>query len=272
MLSVLATPLVSPAANVLPTRRSCLPLPLVPVPVPSPRSRTKSLPLLFAALHTPVLVPAVLPASARLSGPASRSPSTATSPEIQTPTAPCIPAIVLAILFATPLRSASHPLLPTPHTPPAASVLLLPAPPPPLPALLPAPAALLRSLLARSGILLSSPAHRSVLKTPTPHPFSIVLNPPSGTSALHSLCCTGSPRTSLPSFPAGSNILAPVLLLRCTTLPLLPPAPDANLDPTHTSACSRSVARSVHSLLDQLHSASPGQQLRSSLPSDHTDW
>src|SRR6266851_3719563 len=159
MLSVPVLPFVAPAASLLPTRRSCLPLPLVPVPVPSPRSRTKSLPLLFAALHTPVLVPAVLPASARLSGPASRSPSTATSPEIQTPTAPCIPAIVLAILFATPLRSASHPLLPTP--------------PPPLPALLPAPAALLRSLLARSGIPVSSPAHRSVLKTPTPHPFSI---------------------------------------------------------------------------------------------------
>src|SRR6266851_293837 len=168
MLSVPVLPFVAPAASLLPTRRSCLPLPLVPVPVPSPRSRTKSLPLLFAALHTPVLVPAVLPASARLSGPASRSPSTATSPEIQTPTAPCIPAIVLAILFATPLRSASHPLLPTPHTPPAASVLLLPAPPPPLPALLPAPAALLRSLLARSGIPVSSPAHRMYTSPATP--------------------------------------------------------------------------------------------------------
>src|SRR6185437_2479980 len=97
------------------------------------------------------------------------------------------------------------------------------------------------SPLARSGILGSSPVDPPDLKIQSPHL-------PGNASGPHCdiasplLRQTDSAHTSPPSVPAVPSILAHFPPLRCTTLPLLPPASPSSPHPQCRPGCFRSVA------------------------------
>src|SRR5687768_16246892 len=68
---------------------------------------------------------------------------------------------------------------------------------------------------------------------------------PSDTSARLPPGCTDAAQSALPSTPPARDTRAPAPPRRYTVLHLLPPAHNASLHPTHTSACSLSAAQSA---------------------------
>src|SRR5581483_3632580 len=124
-----ATPSASPAASVLPARRSSLLPQPAPAPAPLPRSPpAPPLPPFAAARSFPS---ALSPASAVLSGPAFHSGSAAVPPTPQTVTAPCTLAASPSDTPAAPFHLPSC-LLQAPHSQSGACCGLLLCSPPPL--------------------------------------------------------------------------------------------------------------------------------------------
>src|SRR5262249_43642736 len=217
-----------------------------------PRLPPAPFPSLPLALRTHV--PRMHPQSAVVTDcdPASHSPSAAATPAARTPLAPCTPVSSLTDGFVVPprllcLRPARSHSGRCSKPPDASLQRCLRAQSLPLPSHPYAPPPPLRSPPVRSGIPESSLENRSALRILWSHPEATGPDPLCGTSVSLRSVRTDWAENALPSVPAGSDILAPLQLLRYTALRPLPQVPADAIRPGCRSECWQSASRSEFS-------------------------